>query len=87
MRRKYHQSEYKLLPVNNNIDDNGKGNLIENRLSKTHSVIMDALEHCYAEVIQQHFTITLPVDYSNTYTIEQLYKRFKDQLDRDWRKK
>lgn len=87
VRRKYNLLEYKQLPVNNHIDKYGKGNLIENRLRKAHSVIMDALDYCYDDVIQQHFTITLPVDYSNTYTIEQLYKKFKDQLDRDWRKK
>lgn len=85
MRRKYNRTEYKGLTVNNHIV-NDKGNLIENRLSKTYSVLCSAIEHAYSKVIQQHFTLTLPTDYSNSYTIEQLYKRFKDQLDRDWRR-
>ena len=85
MRRKYNYNAYKDLPVNNHIRD-GKGNLIENRLSKTYLVLCSAIGHAYSKVIQQHFTLTLPTDYSNSYTIELLYKRFKDKLDRDWRK-
>ncbi|MGJ8486268.1 YagK/YfjJ domain-containing protein [Pseudoalteromonas sp. SYSU M81236] len=84
-RRFYHCETYNTLAVNNSLDKNGTGNLIEKRLSKTYLTIASALEYCYSSVLQQHFTITLPDDFPAEIDIKDLYKRFKDKLDRDWR--
>ena len=76
------KKKFKGLDINNPDD-----NLITDRLTKTRLILLDAIKNSYDDVLQQHFTLRLPDDYSGAYTIEELYGRFSVQLDNLWRKK